>query len=428
MTDSTGPNPLAAPPGQSTPEYTQAFIARQPVFDSSGAIWGHELLFRHSLSAEHAVIEDAFQASLQVAMGSYVSPQWERKGQTRIMVNFTPRTIREQVPRILPPGLSVVKVEEALLAEPGLIPLLVSLKAEGHLLAVDGLGGLIPAETLLPLADILVLDMPGKTWETLTASMAPFRDQGPLFLAKRVEDHQALRLAKECGVTLFQGFFFQKPETFANKVLSSSQASRLSLVRLMEAPEPDFKKLAEAIGHDVSISFRLLAFLNSPFFGLAHKVESIRQALLLAGWTQMKTWLRLVVMADMTQGDKPSELAFLSAQRGRFLESAARLTRKPGATPERMFLFGLFSLLESIFEMPMAAIVAELPLDGEVKDTLCGRPTTLSPWLDLACCFERADWAGLSERFTLLGLDPVDTAACYAESMQWAHSFFSYLR
>jgi EAL and modified HD-GYP domain-containing signal transduction protein len=150
-------------------------------------------------------------------------------------------------------------------------------------------------------------------------------------------------------------------------------------------------------------------------------------ALILAGWQQMRNWLRLVLITEMRPKDKPGELVFLSAQRGRFLELVAQRTGGRRLNSERLLLLGLFSLLDSIFNMQMADIVSSLPLDQELKDTLCLKPTPLSPWLGLAHSFERADWRQLAEHFKHLEIDPLGVADCYTESLQWANDIFNFL-
>jgi EAL and modified HD-GYP domain-containing signal transduction protein len=130
----------------------------------------------------------------------------------------------------------------------------------------------------------------------------------------------------------------------------------------------------------------------------------------------------------MTPKGKPSELAFLSAQRGRFLELASRRAVNARRNDsDRLQLLGLFSLLDGLFDMPMEEVVLSLPLDAELKDTLCRRPTAMLPWITLVESFERAQWDGLAAAMDALGADPEQVAACYTESMEWANSIFSFL-
>lgn len=409
--------------------FHKGFIARQAVFDARREIWGYEIFYRQDLRGEEVTDHKAL---LQVATRAFLSPQWQQSPSSYLVVSLDPQAEPEDVTGVLPKGRSVLKVGEDALGTPAVQDLLVRLRQENYLISLGDFTGKLAGSPALNLLDIISVDMRRADHGELIQEVLKQKAQRPLhILARKVEDVHTFATAKDAGCSLFQGFFFQKPERISSKVISSSMASSLGILRMIERSEPDLNELARAIQKDVSLSYRLLKFLNSPYFGFAREVSSIKVALILAGWQQMRTWLRLVVITEMAPKHKPSELVFLSAQRGRFLELAAqRAGSGPGGrrmNSERLLLLGLFSLLDSIFDMRMADIVNSLPLDQELKDTLCQKDTALAPWLGLVHSFERADWRELASRFETLGVDPVEAAACYTESMQWAHVIFSLL-
>ena len=74
------------------------------------------------------------------------------------------------------------------------------------------------------------------------------------------------------------------------------------------------------IAHDVALSFRLLRYVNSAFFGLRGDVHSIGQALALLGLDSVRRWATLGVLAGID--DKPTELTVTALVRARFCELA----------------------------------------------------------------------------------------------------------
>ncbi|MET0060725.1 MAG: HDOD domain-containing protein [Candidatus Thiodiazotropha endolucinida] len=58
--------------------------------------------------------------------------------------------------------------------------------------------------------------------------------------------------------------------------------------RLMEQPHCSSTKLAEIISTDVDISARLLRLVNSPFYGLRSKVDTISRAVTIAGIHELR--------------------------------------------------------------------------------------------------------------------------------------------
>ncbi|MDO9631027.1 MAG: HDOD domain-containing protein [Humidesulfovibrio sp.] len=408
------------------PSFYQGLIARQAVFDAKRGIWGYEILYHQIPDADQETTNH--KAMLEVATRAFLNPQWQQNPNSYLLVTLDALSNPDAVTGDLPKGRSVCIVSEDTLLAPGMLEVLVRLRQENYLIALGDFTGKSAGSPVLDMADIIAVDMQRPNRDALITEALLQRLQRPVqLMAKKVEDARTFAMAKAAGCTLFQGFFFQKPERISSKVVSSSLAGSLGILKMLERESPDINALAQAIQKDVSLSFRLLKFLNSPYFGFAREVSSIKVALILAGWHQMRTWLRLVLITEIKPKQKPSELIFLSAQRGRFLELAAKRTGGRRMNSERMLLLGLFSLLDSIFDMHMEDIVGSLPLDQELKDTLCLRPTPLAPWLGLVHSFERADWQELRSRFETLGVDPVEVAACYTESMQWAHAIFNFL-
>lgn len=404
---------------------SQGFIARQAVFDAARGIWGYEIYYRQNLDASAPTDHKAL---LEVATRAFLSPQWQHSPNSFLLVALDPQADVADVTDVLPRGWTVLKVSEKQLMSPGTPELLLTLRQKNYIIALGDFTGKLAGDPVLNLVDILAVDMHRANRDERVQAALRVKAQQPVqLLARKVEDQESFNIVKEAGFSLFEGFYFQKPEPMASKGVSSSMAGSLGILRMIEQAEPDLSELARTIQMDASLSFRLLKFLNSPYFGFAREVSSIKVALILAGWQQMRTWLRLVVFTEMAPRNKPNELVFQSAQRGRFLELVAQGAGSRRADSERLLLLGLFSLLDSIFDVPMPVLVGSLPLDQELKDTLCLKPTELLPWLELAHCFERADWTQLASRCAELEVDPEAVAASYTQSMQWAHAIFSNL-
>ncbi len=121
----------------------------------------------------------------------------------------------------------------------------------------------------------------------------------------------------------FQGFFFSKPEILEGKKLSSSEVSKLKILKEISKPEISFKGLSEIIKQDINLTYRLIKYINSPYFGFKEKISSLQRALTCLGEKKIKQWLRVVLLADLSTEDRGKEVVFLSAFRGRFLQLLA---------------------------------------------------------------------------------------------------------
>lgn len=403
--------------------FVPTFIARQPIFDAQQKIWGYELLYRHSSAATSAIFSDEESATLAVAACASCQ-QMEFARDSKMLINFTEQSIMENVPLALPAENTIVEIPEQAPASAAFIDALRRMKQAGYKIALDGFEGKPECEALHAIADVLKIDILHKTKEQIDSVLKKAAPFGLQLVAMRVEDNGAFNAAKQLDFTLFQGFFFKKPEIIESRKLKPNEASRLNLFSLMEKEEPDFEQLTNTIQADVAISYSLLSYLNSAAFGMRNKISSIKQALLLLGWKQIKNWLRVIILTDIKPREKTSELPYLAVQRGKFFQLAATVSNYHKAQPDALFLMGLFSLLDVMLSMSMSKVVTSLPLDEGMKAALAGQRNEYRQWLDIALCFENAQWDQLVVLLKEMGLDPVNTAQAYYESIAWASVFF----
>jgi c-di-GMP phosphodiesterase len=161
--------------------------------------------------------------------------------------------------------------------------------------------------------------------------------------------------------------------------------------------------------------------LNSAAFGLRSKIESIHQAITMLGWRKIETWLRVVLLNDMSQKAEAPELMAVAVQRGKFLEQIARDHDFWGFDPEILHLLGVFSLLDTMLGMPMEDIVTYLPLEGKLKAALCREPNNeYLPLLQLAQHYEEAQWEEGRQMIQRLNLDGAKVQAAFQASVDWA--------
>lgn len=405
-------------PQEVSPVYDMGFFAKQPIFTGANELWGYSLLFRSHLESTTADVPDKDEASRNV-LAATLAPLCV--GAPRVSVQFGERGLAEDMPRALPSDLLVVGVNENAADSKPAMERLAALKADGYSISVTAFTGNRAYAALHALADILWvngLQAPEEVTRQLSAILALGATPG----LKRVEDRKTFEMGLRMGFKLFQGYHFQQPKTVAVRRLSSSQLSRLKILQILELADPDIPALAETIRADVALSYRLLGFLNSPYFGLQSKVENIKQALTLLGWNQLRPWLRIVVLTDLTPPDKTSELPRHSSLRARFLELTS--AHVPGAPSQALFLMGLFSLLPAMLDMPMDQVVGQLPLSPPVREALLGNESACSAWLALAKGFERGEWEAVDLALERLNLSPVDAALAYARAVDWADALF----
>lgn len=395
------------------------FFARQPIFQRDMAVWGYQLLYRDDALADSARFTDQDQATVQVALEAAANPSlWEDRD-INLLLEFSSTSLAHEVPYALPSKNTIIKLAPGLCQDQTLPQSITELTSSGYRLALDG-----PVEVCRPLlsvTDYLIVDALAETPEAFNQEMIAAVQTGVPVLVKRIETSEVFETAKGLGASLFLGFFFQRPKIIASKKLSSMQIIRLKLLKMLDS-HSEWEDIAKTLQNDVSLTYRLLKFINSPFFGLVQPITNVHRAIGYLGEKKAKIWLRLVILTDLCPPEKTSQLPLLSAQRARFLELAG--ANHHNVSTDELFLLGLFSLLDAIFDMPMGELVEYLPLTDKLKATLCGNSSTYGPWLDLAVYFEQGRWDLVIPLIERLELPPVHVGRCYAQAVTWAAEFF----
>lgn len=402
-------------------------IARQPVFDDKRRLWGYALFcvgqtgpLAAAASGNH--LADADRVAVSVASSAYMGLQQIVERGKKVLVDFSEKSILEHLPYALPPELTMIQVPPEVFEKPSVPDALIQMKSDGYALAVSGFSPSEALKALFAMADVISLDVRGMTRTVLADLILSAKAYRAELLAMQVEDGAQFIMCRDLGFTLFHGAFFKRPDAIRVRQLTSNEVARFNLLHMLEQAEPDLDQLAETIQSDVSISFRLLAYINSAAFGLRQKITSIHQAISLLGWRKMKNWLRVVLLNDMSQKSDASELTAVAAQRGKFLERIARDHDYWGFDPEILHLLGIFSLLDAMLGLPMGEIVTYLPLESKLKAALCREPNNeYLPLLQLAQYFEEARWEEGRQMIQQLNLDSAKVQAAYQSSVDWAN-------
>jgi EAL and modified HD-GYP domain-containing signal transduction protein len=198
--------------------------------------------------------------------------------------------------------------------------------------------------------------------------------------------------------------------------------SKVELLRELIGDDIDMKRIAKTISTDVSLTYRLLKYINSSFFGFAQKVDSVLRAVGLMGAVSTKQWLMAVLMADMGDSHKAKELGRLSIERAKFLELVVGAAPDVELGPESMFLLGLFSKLDALLGQEMSAVLDHVSLNEELKRALLGERTPLHEWLELVEALEWDSWSAAEPIFARRGLSLEQAAALRRKAQEWAQN------
>jgi c-di-GMP-related signal transduction protein len=321
----------------------------------------------------------------------------------RAFINCTETHLRSGILRLLPKELVVLEILEDVPANDELIEACRRLKAEGYTIAVDDIISATDRAELVELADIVKVDflLAGANEQREIAER--FRQSKVQLLAEKVETHEQFHAALEMGYTLFQGYFFCRPETLSRKALPSAHLGYLKILRQAFQPEMDIQEMAQEIRLEPALAYRLLRFMNSAGRG-TYPIESIVHALALLGTDEIRKWVSIVAAISLA-GPYSRELIRTALIRGRFCEHVAEHLLLPTSD---FYLTGLFSLLEALLDRPLDQILERIPISPFCREALYGANNQAGAALQLATASGVGDWEGVRKWCAELGCSEED--------------------
>ncbi len=283
-------------------------------------------------------------------------------------INFASDDLIAGTAKLLPKDQVVIEVLENVELSPKLVSSVHDLAAAGYTIALDDFTFKPEWEPLVQLAHIIKLDVRARSEDQTCALIDQLKPYGVKILLEKIESEQEFQFYHRLGGDYFQGYFLHRPHLQSGKRIDALQHTQLQLLAKLNQPTVDLLFIAKLIRRDPVLSYKLLNFINSAWFALPRRIDSIEQAVIWLGVEQIKRWASLIVLSNAGR-NRPFELIQIALTRARMGELLATATGQ--VDPNQAFLVGLFSNLDALLTMPLAEILQALPLADEVKAGLC---------------------------------------------------------
>jgi c-di-GMP-related signal transduction protein len=398
------------------------FLGRQPILNRAQQIVGFELLFRSAESLLAASFLDIHVASASVIVNALSDFGFQDVlGRHKGFFNVTYEMLMSDAVELLPKDQVVIELLETIMADPEVVARCHALKALGFKLALDDHVYSPAFHDIYQIIDIIKLDVleipPGE----LAGIVGQLRAWPLTLLAEKVESAEQYAVCAELGFDLFQGYYFARPVVLKqNRV----DVAKLTMLQLMEQvmAELEISEIEETFKQNPGLTYNLLRLVNSVAIGLRVRIKTLRHALMVLGLEQLKRWITLALYANNDSNGAQSPLLELAAMRGRLMELLVQSLPSPGGRElsDRAFMAGILSLIDVLFEVPMAELVEKLNLVDDVRGALLQRSGTLGELLLLAEKLELTDFAGVNEHLEECGITLDQLLAAQLETITWS--------
>lgn len=391
-----------------------AMVARQPIYDSAMTVVAYELLYRESSSALRALVTDSRRTTLRVIANAALEIGLDRlAGGLPVHINFS-RDLLVDGDHLLPvqPERVVIQVLDDLAPEPDVLAALQALRSRGHRIAIGDFSTRESARALLEVADIVKVALSRPQIDDLAGAVRDLKRRPLTLIAEEVQTVEQFERCVELGFDAFQGDFLQHPETFQAVRVPSSKLGVLRLLTELSRPEVSINEVEQLVAQDMAMSYRVLRCINSSFYNLPRKVDSIRQAIVILGLDPLRQLCSLVALQGFD--NRPPNLIVVAMARARMCEQLGRLIGTDDSGP--FFITGLFSMLNVLTGVPIRQLVEDLPLAPAVVGALVDEEGELGAALHCVRAYERGRWKDVS----FCGLPPNVIRAAYVDAVFWA--------
>jgi c-di-GMP phosphodiesterase len=400
------------------------FLARQPILNREQELIAYELLFRtaasgpanvtNNVSATAAVIAHATELGMHNVLGSMHG-----------FVNIDAECLMSDFIRFLPKEKVVLEVLETVEVNQRIVDRVAELKDMGYVFALDDVvAASANVEALLPLVELIKIDIAELDASQLEELARHFKAAGKKMLAEKVETREEFEHCLALGFSLFQGYYFAKPDVLQGKRLSPSQITVMQLLTQIGA-HASAQELERIIKQDASLSLSFLRLVNR-FDPRKPGLDSIGQAIEAMDRCHLQRWLQILLFAEPgKRGGATAPLLTLAATRGRLLELVAeRIQPGERSVADLAFTVGMLSLTDALLGLPMEQVLSQIAVPPEVRAALLQREGMYGEVLRLAEYVEQARDKGpqIPDLLVRLGLSLDDFYELQLQAFEWTDS------
>lgn len=398
----------------------KVYVARQPIFKRNRKIYGYELLFRGGITNAFPDI-DGDTATSKLLSNTFFTIGMERvSAGKKAFINFTQDLLVRKYPLMFPRENVTVEVLENVVPDLEVVEACSEIAEKGYEIALDDFVYAESLEPLIKLSRIIKVDFLITPMEMIAEYVEKLSPYHVKFLAEKVETHEVFQQALDMGFSYFQGYFFSKPQILQSRDVAPSKINLLQLMVETNKEDMEFEDLEKIITRDVSLSYKLLRYINSAYFRRLREISSIKQAIVLLGQEGIRSFISLIIMAKLAS-EKPVELLRSSIIRARICELLGKGSRFP-VDPSELFTLGLFSQIDAILDQQMEKLMEKLPLSEPIKRALINHDGHLTHFLDLVKSYETGDWKAFSEAVPKVGIEEEKVPEYYLDAIGWADS------
>lgn len=390
-------------------------LFRAPLLDSKQQVIGYKLAWQEKgQSCETADDTGSHQ------LLDFVAERVAEASAGLLFLDASPAVLSAQALKTIPPETAVLILKQRDLLDAAQVSLATSLRELGFGLALRDvdLAFLEASELLLSRVSYIFVSS-GHPDLAAISSFSRCRQPRLSLVVDEIPDWQVFDASAGLGAYGMFENLCAAPRPAGSPVKLAPQARQiLQLMQLVQG-DADIRHLEKVLKSDVTLSYKLLRYINSAGFGLEVEIESPRHAVAMLGYAPLFRWLLLLLARTNTTGFSPA-LMQAAMVRGRFAELLGQgfLSRREA---ENLFVVGMFSFLDRLLGVPIQDVLGQLVLPEAVIQALLTRDGVYGPVLALAQACER-DAGAAADLSAALSLTAAQVNQAHLSALAWAQN------
>jgi len=392
--------------------YENRYLFRSPLLDLKQQVTGYRLAWQKNVEDTLSAEADACDLLAFVAEGV-------RDMKTGLLfMDATPAALSAELLQTLLPATTVLILNSEDMADAGQVVLAATLREQGFGLALRNvdLAFLKANDVLMSHASYVLACFDHPEFKEICS----YAKQRPKLLRVVGEDIPGWQELEDCAALGACGFFGNlcvAPRQISHPAKLAPQAQQILQLMQMVQGNADIRNVEKVLKSDLTLSYKLLRYINSAGFGLEVEIESPRHAVAMLGYAPLFRWLLLLLARTNTTGFSPA-LMQAAMVRGRFAELLGQdfLSRREA---ENLFVVGMFSFLDRLLGIPVREVLGQLVLPDAVAQALESRQGLYGPVLALAEASERED-GGAAILAQALSMKNTHVNQAHLSAVAWA--------
>ncbi len=382
---------------------TESYVVKIPIYDRNDELCAFDVVY---VEEEQGDADLAAAAAIEALLSQF--SEKDLLDDKTVFLDFTKKLLVRKLPEMFNPKKLVIQINQETLLNSEIMDMVKEYRNLGYSVALKSFEFNPWSISALENVDMLKINFAYLDDEAKNVIDIAKR-LGKKIVIHNINDEESKNSAKELDVDYVEGSYLGTQIPKSTEIVRPHHGNFFRLMIEVTSEEPNFEEIERLVSMDVTLTYTLLKLVNSAYFAIRNRVESVSQALVILGTAQLRQWI-YILSFKTSNGDLPSEFIKVSFLRANFCAELMQYTRVVPLTKSDAYLMGMFSTIEALMGVPLEEALSELNLSHHIINALTRQEGSAGLLYKLVLNYEKGDWVAMADDAEKLGI-PNDMVA-----------------